>query len=98
MINHYIQCIIANLLYQTRGINGYCKLGNFRENIIFAKSVKRHICDVKNSLQGHDLPISVNDRMISPLCEDFIYTNFHENKTLAKMSEFTVNVVNIELF
>ena len=27
----------------------YCKFGNFRENFIFANSVKRHICDVKNS-------------------------------------------------
>ena len=28
--------------------NDYCKFGNFRENFIFANSVKRHICDVKN--------------------------------------------------
>ena len=27
----------------------YCKFGNFRENIIFANSVKRDICDFKNS-------------------------------------------------
>ena len=31
-----------------------------------------------------DLPISVNDRAISP------YAKFRENKTLAKISEFTV--------
>ena len=43
----------------------YCKFGNIRENFIFAKSVERHICDVKNSRLRHDLvPISVNDRMI----------------------------------
>ena len=42
-----------------------CKYGNFRENFIFANSFKRHICDVKNSRLGHDLPISVNDRVIS---------------------------------
>ena len=30
----------------------YCKFGNFRENFIFASSVKRQICDVKNREQG----------------------------------------------
>ena len=41
---------------------------------MFAKSVKRHICDV-NSLQlGHDLPLSVNDMLILPFREDFIFT------------------------
>ena len=29
-------------------IHVYCKSGNFHENFIFANSVKRHICDVKN--------------------------------------------------
>ena len=38
----------------------YCKLGNFRKNIIFANSIKRHICDIKKSLPRHGLPISVN--------------------------------------
>ena len=33
--------------------------------IYFWDSLKRHICDVINSLQGHDLNISVNDRVIS---------------------------------
>ena len=36
----------------------YCKFGNFRENFIFANSVKRHICNNKSSRLGHDLPIS----------------------------------------
>ena len=35
----------------------YCKSGNFRENYIFANSVKRHTCDAKNSRLGHDLRI-----------------------------------------
>ena len=39
-----------------------CKFGNFRENFIFANSVERHTCDVKNSRQGHDLPLSIKDR------------------------------------
>ena len=30
----------------------YCKFGNFRENFIFANSVKRHVWDVKNREQG----------------------------------------------
>ena len=53
----------------------YCKFENFQENFIFPKSVKRHICDVKNSRLRHDLPISVNDslRVISPFREDFIF-------------------------
>ena len=52
----------------------YCKFGNFRENLIFTNSIKRHICDVKNWRPGHDLPISVNDRVISPYRERFIFT------------------------
>ena len=71
----------------------YFEFGNFRENFIFANSVKRHICDVENSRLGHDLPRSVNDRVISAFREDFVFTKyvmFRENKTLAKISEFTV--------
>ena len=69
------------------------KFGTFRENFIFMKSVKRHIYDVKNSRLGHDLPTSVND--ISPFREglfsrNFAYAKFRKNKTLAKISEFTV--------
>ena len=52
----------------------YCKFGNFRENFIFANSVKRHICDARNSRLRHDIPISVNDRVISPFREDFVFT------------------------
>ena len=51
----------------------YCKFGNFRENFIFTKSVKIHVSDVLNSPLGHDLPISVNDRVILPFCEDFTF-------------------------
>ena len=47
----------------------YCKFRNFCK-ILFS----RHICDVKNSLQGHDLPISIKDRVISTFREDFIFT------------------------
>ena len=57
----------------TEGLR-YCKFGNFRENFIFAKSVKIQIYDVKHSQTGHDLPISVNHRVISPIRESLIFT------------------------
>ena len=70
--------------------SGYCKSGNFHENFIFADSIKRHICDFKNWRIGHDVPILVNDRVISPFREDSIFIKLRENKILAKISEFTV--------
>ena len=62
----------------------YYKFGNFRENFIFAKSVKRHICDFHNPQLGHDLPISVNDRVISTFREDFIFTKLRICEVLRK--------------
>ena len=56
----------------------YCTSGNFRENFIFANSVKRHIYDVKYSRLGHDFSISVNDRVISPFREEFVFTKLCE--------------------
>ena len=56
------------------GPETYCKFGNFRENVIYANSVKRYICDVKKSGLGQDLPISVNDRVISPFRKGLIFT------------------------
>ena len=52
----------------------YCKLGNFCENSVFVNSIKRHICAVRNSRLGHDIRISVNDRVILPFRECFIFT------------------------
>ena len=40
-------------------VSTYCKSGNFRENFIFANSVKNHICDAKYSRIGHDFSISL---------------------------------------
>ena len=40
---------------------------------IFANSVTRHICDVKHLRLGHDLLISVNNRVTLPIHEDFIF-------------------------
>ena len=70
----------------------YCKFGNFREHFIFANSAKRHICDVKESRLWHDLPISVNDRMISPYREDFIFTKM---RSFAKINP-RENFANLE--
>ena len=75
----------------------YCKSGIFRENFIFVESVKRRIYHVTNSRQGHDLPKSVNGRVISPFREGFIFTKFRKNKTDAKISEFTVDCRMIQV-
>ena len=56
----------------------YFRFGIFRENFIFANSIKRHISDVKNSRLRQDLPISINDRVMSPFREGFIFTKLCE--------------------
>ena len=48
--------------------------------ILFSRIALRHIWDVKNSRQGHDLPISVNDRVISAFREDFIFTKLKPSR------------------
>ena len=65
----------------------------FARIFVFANNVKRHNCYVKNSRIRHGLLTSVNDRVISSFHEGFIFTKFHENKTIAKFSEFTVRSV-----
>ena len=70
----------------------YCKFENFRDNSIFENSVKTHICEVKNLQQGRDLHISVKDREISPIREDFIFMKLRTKiKPSLKFSEFTVS-------
>ena len=73
-------------------VAAYCTFRNFRENFIFANSIKIHISDVKNLRLRLDLPISINDRVILSFREGFIFTKLRicENKVLAKNSEFTV--------
>ena len=63
----------------------YCKLGHFRENFNFASSVKTHICDVENSRQGRDLPISVDDRVDSPI----------RDKTFAKILKYSNCILSL---
>ena len=41
---------------------------------MFGNRIKRHICVVKNSRLGHDIPISVKDRVILPFRECFNFT------------------------
>ena len=50
------------------------RFGNLRENFIFASSIKKNIRDVKNSRLWQDLPIPINNRLILPLREGFIFT------------------------
>ena len=69
---------------------GLMKIRNFRENSIFANSIKIHICDVRNSRVGHDLPTSVNDSGFAIsrgfifakvlFSRNFAYAKFRENK------------------
>ena len=72
----------------------YCKFVNSRQNFTFENSVKRHICDIQNSRLKHDLPISVNDRVILQFPDCIFWFNF------AKISEFTViqNEVRLATF
>ena len=67
-----------------------CRFGNFRDNFIFANSIKKYISDVKNSRLRQSLPISINDRVILPLREG-LNAKFRGNKILVKISEFTVH-------
>ena len=79
----------------------YCKFRNIHKNFVFPNSIKAHICDVRNSQHGHYIRISVNDSVILAFPEGFIitklricvYAKFRDNKTLAKISEFKVLVV-----
>ena len=41
--------------------------------ILFSRSALRHICRIKNLQLGHGLHMSVNDRVILPFCEGFIF-------------------------
>ena len=66
----YSLCAQASV---TRKDLDHCKFRNFGENFILANSVKRHSCDIKNSQLGHDLSTSVNDRVILPFREGFIF-------------------------
>ena len=61
----------------------------FLRKFNFAKTVKRHICNVKNLRLGHDLHTSISKQY-----KDFAIVpgsvQFRENKTIVKIFEFTV--------
>ena len=50
------------------------EFGYFRDKFIFANSIKRHISGVDNSRLRQDLPISINERVVLPFREGFIFT------------------------
>ena len=77
----------------------YSKLGNFRENFIFGNSVQRLICDVKKSGTGHDLPTSVNDRVISPIREGLIFMNLCISELrICKVSQKSNSCENFQIY
>ena len=70
-----IKCDMGfNFLTFIKICQGTVNFGSFRNIFIFTKSVKRHICDIKNSHIRYDSSISVNDRVITLFLEDFIFT------------------------
>ena len=46
----------------------------FARILFSGTALKRHICLIKNSQLGHDLPTSLNNRGISAFLEGFIFT------------------------
>ena len=85
----YTICIVPIAYVMTK----YCKFRNFLENLIFANCIKRHICVAENKRLEHELRISVNDIVISPYRENFIFTKLcicevSQKLTLGEISEF----------
>ena len=78
----YNSCFIWIFVPCPNSLN--CKFGNFRENFIFANSVKRQFCQVTNSRLWHDLTISVNDNEFSPFREAFIFAKLRIRKVSRK--------------
>ena len=56
----------------------------FARIFIFVNSIKRHISDVKKSRLSRVLPISINDRVILPFREGFIFTKLRICEVLRK--------------
>ena len=73
----------------------YCKFRKFSREFYFRECIKRHIYDIKNSQLRLDLPTTTNNRVILLIREGFIFTKFREDKTLAKISEFTVSTATV---
>ena len=67
----------------------YCKFGHFRENVIFAYSVKRHINPARNSRLGHDLPTSANDKLMFDILREFYIHETLHMRSSAKIKPST---------
>ena len=80
--------IYSNLTY-------YCRFGNFRENFIFANSVKRHICDAQSWRQRHDLNVSVNNRLNLIFREGFIFTKLRICEVSRKFPNLQYSIQNM---
>ena len=52
----------------------YCKFKKFLENFIFVNIVLKDLFVTLKNVTGHDLPTSVNKRMISPFHESFKFS------------------------
>ena len=69
----------------------YCKSWNFRESFIFVNSDTRHICDKKIATRAWFIYISKQQSDVpNSWGFNFHETLFCENKTITKISEFTV--------
>ena len=75
-----IQCSHTQSSELALNVHAYCKSGNFRENFVFANSVKKHICDVKMSRLRHVLSALVDGKVISPFLAGFIFTKLRNVK------------------
>ena len=63
-----------NCFVDTLACASYCKFGNFRENFIFANSIKRHICHDKNLRLWNDLPTSVKNKELNSLFHKVLFS------------------------
>ena len=68
----------------------YCRFRNFLENFVFANAIIRHISDVKNSRLRQGLPLSINDRVILPFREGFIFTNMRSFVKIKSLQKFRI--------
>ena len=81
----------------------YCKFRNFWENLIFANSVKTHICDVKKFCeQWCDLPISVKREWFRQfvgflLSRNFAYASFAKIKHSRKFPNLQYIQIKVQI-
>ena len=51
----------------------YCKFETFCEGFILVNNVTRHICHIKNSRLGHNLPTLVKDKSDFAILQGFYF-------------------------